>query len=180
MGAYNARTTKNSDGEDVLHISRTLAPLVGFAGPVVVRSSADLRGPRLGGFTADAATIHSSRADHGGAAKGRLLYVASGRAALAFLGVHVPPHPGPIICEAYAATESANDSQYELMRAHLLAAAQELSVEALDRSGKTGHLAWATNTKEIREELLAIGFRTARKPRKSDCDRKHYLEAILD
>jgi hypothetical protein len=91
----------------------------------------------------------------------------------------VPPASSPIICEAYAAVEAADDSQYELMRAHLLGAAQELSVEALGRAGKNGSLAWGTNDKSIRDEMLKIGFSSTRKPRKSDCDRTYYLEATL-
>jgi hypothetical protein len=97
----------------------------------------------------------------------------------AFLAVHVPPAPGAIICEAYAALEEASESQFEVMRAHLLAAAQELSGEALGRTGKHGNLAWATNTAAIRDELRGIGFRPTRKPAKSDCDRQHYLEANI-
>lgn len=176
VGAYNAKVTANEGGEDVLHVSRTLARVAGLPSPIVVRTSADLLTPALGDFTEESRRAHSVRADHGGAAKGRLLYVASGKVVFAFLGIHVPPTPGPIICEAYATSERVSETQFSLMRAHLLAAAQELSSESLQRAGRIGSLAWATNDRANLSELHAIGFQTARKPAHSDCDRTHYLE----
>lgn len=176
MGAYNAKVTVNGAGEDVLHLSRTLARITGLPSPIVVRTSADLSTSVLVDFNEASRRAHGVRADHGGAAKGRLLYVASGKVVFAFLGVHVPPAPGPVICEAYAASERVSETQFGLMRAHLLAAAQELSVDSLQRDGKVGRLAWATNHGANLAELHAIGFQAARKPTHSDCDRAHYLE----
>jgi hypothetical protein len=176
VGAYNSRVTANDAGEDVLHIIRTLARIAGLPSPIVARTSADLSAPSLIDFTEESLRAHSVRADHGGAAKGRLLYVASGKVVFAFLGVHVPPAPGPIICEAYATPRLVSDTQFSLMRAHLLAAAQELSLESLQRAGRAGPLAWATNDGANLAELHAISFQAARKPAHSDCDRTHYLE----
>jgi hypothetical protein len=179
MASYSARAGTNADGHHVLHVSRILAPLGEFPTPVVVRSSADLKAPDVSGLSAAARKAHGERAALGGAQKGRILYVAVGRRVLAFLGVHVPPAPGPIICEAFAAVEKATDEQETLMRFHLLAAAQELSTEALGRHGERGEVGWATSEDDVRELLTALGFRPAPKPRHSDCNRPHYLEGTF-
>lgn len=179
LGRYGASTTTDQNQHDVLHLSRTVASLTGFGSPVRIVTSADLKQRDLQGLTAGARAKHTQRAQLGGAAKGRLLYVASGQTVLAYLGVHVPPKPGPIICEAFAAVEAATDRQYALMQSYLLEAAEELSVEALKRSGEVGQIAWATDDHEFRKALAELGFQTAAKPVHSDCNRAHYVEATF-
>lgn len=156
-----------------------MAPLHGFATPVRITTSADLGKRHLKGLSAEARSKHTERAKLGGASKGRLLYVASGQTVLAYLGVHVPPTPGPIICEAFAAVEEASDRQYAVMESYLLEAAQELSVEELKRSGSVGQIAWATDDDAIRQALGKLGFQPAGAPAHSDCNRAHYLEATF-
>lgn len=179
MGSYGAFTTTDLKGHDVLHVKRTVASLAAFGSPVVVRTSADLLKRNLSGLSTAARQKHSDRARFGGAQKGRLLYVASGPVVLAYLGVHVPPAPGPVICEAFAALEAGSDEQHALMQLYLLEAAQELSVEALQRKGTTGQIAWATDDDQFRTVLATLGFQSSAKPAHSDCNRTHYLEATL-
>jgi hypothetical protein len=179
LASYGAETTLDDKHHDVLHLSRTVAPLAGLATPVRIKTSADLDQRDLKGLSAEARSKHKERAKLGGATKGRLLYVASGPTVLAYLGVHVPPAPGPIICEAFAAAGGASNRQYAVMEGYLLEAAQELSVKALNRTGSLGQIAWATDDDAIREALEKLGFQPAGKPAHSDCNRTHYLEATF-
>lgn len=179
MASYGAYITIDKNDHDVLHLSRTVASLSGFPNPVRIITSAELGKPDLQGLSSAARSKHTHRAKLGGAKKGRLLYVASGQVVLSYLGVHVPPEPGPIICEAFAAVEQASGSQSTRMQANLLEAAQELSVKALKRTGQVGQIAWATDDDELRKALQTLGFQPAAKPDHSDCNRAHYLEATF-